>query len=130
MHVSVINIRCLIDSLQGWDDHTGSASDEDVNLANEMDGMQVLLHDVASNDMSIVSGRDVPSTGDARTVVRTSVRYGQQIVVTLSQFVSFKLFFYLFKRFEIFIVATDKVRFSLQVLTLRKSLNKANNEHF
>ncbi|KAM3175894.1 hypothetical protein ACTXT7_007612 [Hymenolepis weldensis] len=84
-------MQCLIDFLQGWDDRTGSASDEDANLANEIDGMQVLLHNVASNDMSIVSGRDVPSTGDARTVVRTSVRYGQQIVVTLSQFIHERL---------------------------------------
>nr|CDS25317.1 sodium channel nonvoltage gated 1 alpha [Hymenolepis microstoma] len=76
---------------QGWTDYTGSISDEDASLVSEMDGMQILLHDVAKNDMSVISGRDLPSTGDARSVVRTSVRYGQQIVVTLSQFIHERL---------------------------------------
>ncbi|VDN98058.1 unnamed protein product [Rodentolepis nana] len=79
---------------QGWTDHTGSINEEDAGLASEMDGMQVLLHDVARNDMSVISGRDLPSTGDARSVVRTSVRYGQQIVVTLSQFIHERLHSY------------------------------------
>lgn len=56
--------------------------------------MQVLLHDVPNNGMTILSGRDIPSTGDVRTVARTSVRYGQQIVVTLSQFVSLNMRIY------------------------------------
>lgn len=76
---------------KGWDDHTGPATGGGEEVAREMDGFQVLLHEVEKNDQSVLSAAYVASIGDARSVVRTSVRYGQQLVVTVSQFVSSSL---------------------------------------
>ncbi|EUB60565.1 hypothetical protein EGR_04584 [Echinococcus granulosus] len=72
---------------QGWDDHQGAANSEDAVVATEMDGFQVLLHDVAENDQPVLSAADVASIGDAHSVVRTSVRFGQHLVVTVNQFI-------------------------------------------
>ncbi|VDM30337.1 unnamed protein product [Hydatigera taeniaeformis] len=72
---------------QGWEDHLGPANSVDAIVAAEMDGFQVLLHDVAERDRSVLSAADVASTGDARSVVRTSVRFGQHLVATVNQFI-------------------------------------------
>lgn len=81
--------ECFVYRLfEGWDDHQGPANSEDAILATEQDGFQVLLQDFTEADQSMLSGADVASIGDARSVVRTSVRFGHHLVVTVNQFVS------------------------------------------
>ncbi|KAL5961325.1 hypothetical protein TSMEX_010912 [Taenia solium] len=72
---------------QGWDDHQGPANSEDAIVATELDGFQVLLHDFAEADQSVLSAADIASIGDARSVVRTSVRFGHHLIVTVNQFI-------------------------------------------
>ncbi|KAL5106189.1 hypothetical protein TcWFU_004650 [Taenia crassiceps] len=76
---------------QGWDDHQGPVNLEDTIVATELDGFQVLLHDFAEADQSVLSAADIASIGDARSVVRTSVRFGQHLVVTVNQFILTRL---------------------------------------
>ena len=84
----LLNLNFLSFHTKGWPDHEGAVTGVDAEVAREMDGFQVMLHEVERNDQSILSTAYLASVGEARSVVRTSVRYGQQLVVTLSQFVS------------------------------------------
>ncbi|VDD79662.1 unnamed protein product [Mesocestoides corti] len=76
---------------QGWDDHKGPAAANEAQIANELDGVQVMLHDAPEADSSSLPTGSVASTSGSRSSVRTSVRYGHHIVVTLTQFIHERL---------------------------------------